>query len=178
MKTILTVAIATMPLMNSAGLADAADMVTARDPVPTYQESDRVGGVRIGYLTCDIAGGVGYVLGSAKQADCVFSSAMGGEALDRYTGTIRKMGVDVGFTTRSKLVWAVFAPTAGYHHGSLGGLYQGATAEATIGAGVGANILIGGTSGSIHLQTVSVTGQLGLNLAATGTSVTLTPEGV
>ena len=47
----------------------------------------------------------------------------------------------------------------------------------TLGAGVGTNILIGGTSGSIHLQTVSLTGQLGLNLAATGTSVTLTPAG-
>jgi hypothetical protein len=84
------------------------------------------------------------------------------------------MGVDLGFTTRSKLVWAVFAPTAGYHHGSLSGLYQGATAEATLGVGIGTNILVGGTSGSIHLQTVSVTGQLGLNVAATGTSVTLT----
>ena len=47
-------------------------------------------------------------------------------------------------------------------------------AEATVGAGIGANILVGGTSGSIHLQTVSVTGQLGLNVAATGTSMTLT----
>jgi hypothetical protein len=88
-------------------------------------------------------------------------------------GAVRKMGVDLGFTTRSKLIWAVFAPTAGYHQGSLSGLYQGASAEATVGAGVGANILIGGTSGSIHLQTVSVTGQIGLNLAAGGTSVTL-----
>ncbi|SSC66601.1 DUF992 domain-containing protein [Ciceribacter selenitireducens] len=177
MKKTITMAIAALPVLASAGMAVSADTVTARDPVPTYQETDRVGGVKIGYLTCDVAGGVGYVLGSAKQAECVFSSAMGGEALDRYSGTIRKMGVDVGFTTRSKLVWAVFAPTAGYHHGSLGGLYQGASAEATLGAGIGANILVGGTAGSIHLQTVSVTGQLGLNLAATGTSVTLTPEG-
>ena len=177
MKKTVTTAIAAMPVLLSAGMAISADAVTTREPVPTYQETDRVGGVRIGYLTCDIGGGVGYVIGSAKQADCVFSSAMGGEALDRYSGTIRKMGVDIGFTTRSKLVWAVFAPTAGYHHGSLGGLYQGASAEATVGAGIGANILVGGTAGSIHLQTVSVTGQLGLNLAATGTSVTLTPEG-
>lgn len=44
----------------------------------------------------------------------------------------------------------------------------------TVGLGVGTNILVGGTSGSIQLQTVSVTGQVGLNLAATGTSVTLT----
>jgi hypothetical protein len=74
-------------------------------------------------------------------------------------------------------VWAVFAPTTGYHRGSLGGLYQGASAEATLVAGVGANILVGGTSGSVQLQTLSVTGQLGLNVAATGTSMTLTPQG-
>jgi hypothetical protein len=115
------------------------------------------------------------VLGSAKEADCVFSSTVGSEPLDHYTGVVRKMGVDLGFTTRSRLIWAVFAPTAGYHHGSLGGLYQGATAEVTVGAGVGTNILVGGTSGSIHLQTISVTGQLGLNVAATGTSLTLSP---
>ena len=84
------------------------------------------------------------------------------------------LGVDLGFTTQGRLVWAVLAPTAGYHEGSLGGVYQGATAEATVGAGVGANILVGGTSGSIHLQTVSLTGQIGLNIAATGTSMTLT----
>ncbi|GEO83248.1 MULTISPECIES: DUF992 domain-containing protein [Alphaproteobacteria] len=176
MNKTITMAIAALPVLLSAGMAVSADVVTAREPVPVYQETDRVDGVKIGYLTCDVAGGVGYVLGSAKQAECVFSSVMGGEAQDRYSGTIRKMGVDVGFTTRSKLVWAVFAPTAGYHQGSLGGLYQGASVEATVGAGVGANVLVGGTSGSIQLQTVSVTGQLGLNLAATGTSVTLTPE--
>ncbi|MBO3760227.1 DUF992 domain-containing protein [Ciceribacter sp. L1K22] len=172
-----TLAAALSASMVTASAAMAADAVyRAPEPVPAY-ESGKTGGVRIGYLTCDIGGGVGYVLGSAKEATCTFSSAMGSEPLDTYTGAIRKMGVDLGFTTRSKLVWAVFAPTAGYHHGSLAGLYQGATAEATVGAGIGANILIGGTSGSIHLQTVSVTGQLGLNVAATGTSMTLTPAG-
>ena len=105
--------------------------------------------------------------------NCTFHSRTG--LTETYSGAIRKMGVDVGFTTRGKLVWAVFAPTAGYHKGSLGGIYDGATVEATVGAGLGANVLVGGTSGSIQLQTVSVTGQLGLNLAATGTSLTLNP---
>lgn len=149
----------------------AADLAA---DVPTYEESDARGGVRIGYLTCDVGGGAGYVIGSAKEIDCTFKSTVGNERVDHYTGAVRKLGVDLGFTTRSRLVWAVLAPTAGYHHGSLSGLYQGASAEATIGAGIGANVLVGGTSGSIHLQTVSVTGQLGLNLAAGGTSVTLT----
>lgn len=176
MNKTLAAALAASALATSAGMAFAADAVyRAPEPAPVY-ETGKSGGVKIGYLTCDIGGGVGYVLGSAKEATCAFSSTIGSDPLDTYTGTIRKMGVDLGFTTRSKLVWAVFAPTAGYHQGSLGGLYQGATAEATVGAGIGANILVGGTSGSIHLQTVSVTGQIGLNLAATGTSVTLTPS--
>ncbi|TDW19753.1 DUF992 domain-containing protein [Rhizobium gallicum] len=140
-----------------------------------YQEPDVRGGVKIGLLTCDVGGGLGYVLGSAKEADCVFSSSVGQEISDHYTGDIRKLGVDLGFTTRSRLIWAVFAPTAGYHRGSLGGLYVGAVAEATLGAGVGANVLVGGTAGSIHLQPLSVTGQLGLNIAAAGASMTLTP---
>ncbi|MBB3612333.1 DUF992 domain-containing protein [Rhizobium sp. BK602] len=171
MKKILTLAFSAASLIV-AGAATAR----AADLSPSYQEQeqDQRNGVKIGYLTCEIGGGVGYVLGSAKEVDCTFHSTMGKERVDHYSGAIRKMGVDLGFTTRSKLVWAVFAPTAGYHHGSLSGLYQGATAEATLGVGIGTNILVGGTSGSIHLQTVSVTGQLGLNLAATGTSVTLT----
>ncbi len=175
MKRIIAAAVATLPVLSSAGAALSADAVSRRDRAPAYTESDQRGGVRIGYLDCSIGGGVGYVLGSAKEADCVFTSAIGSEPLDRYTGAIRKMGVDLGFTTRSRMIWAVMAPTAGYHHGSLAGLYQGASAEATVAAGVGVNVLVGGTAGSIHLQTVSVTGQLGLNVAATGTSMTLTP---
>ena len=157
-----------------ATTAGAADMVS-RDTAPAYVDRGARDGVKIGMLTCDVGGGVGDVLGSAKSVDCVFSATNGER--DSYSGVIRKMGVDLGFTTQGRIVWAVFAPTAGYHQGSLGGLYQGATAEATVGVGIGTNVLIGGTSGSIHLQTVSISGQIGLNLAATGTSVTLTPQG-
>jgi len=162
-------------IVAAASLAQVvAVAANAADPVAVYQESDDADGVKIGMLTCDVGGGVGYVLGSAKNLDCTFSSTSGKQ--DHYSGVMRKMGVDIGFTTQGRLAWAVFAPTAGYHRGSLAGLYQGATAEATVFAGLGANILVGGTSGSIQLQTVSVTGQLGLNLAATGTSITLSPS--
>ncbi|OLP60477.1 hypothetical protein BJF93_15520 [Xaviernesmea oryzae] len=171
MRKHLTTVLALAASLAGATTVSAADMITA----PTYQEADQRDGVKIGMLSCDVGGGVGYVIGSAKSVDCVFTSTRGTK--DYYSGVIRKMGVDLGFTTRGRVVWAVFAPTAGYHHGSLGGLYQGATAEVTVFAGVGANVLVGGTSGSIQLQTVSVGGQLGLNLAATGTSVTLTPQG-
>lgn len=169
MNKSLIAALIAAPALMTAGFAGAADQIV-RDVAP---EADDVGGVKIGTLTCEIGGGVGYVLGSAKEMTCSFRSTRGG--VDDYTGVIRKMGVDIGFTTRGKMVWAVFAPTAGYHRGSLGGVYDGLTVEATVGAGVGANVLVGGTSGSIQLQTISITGQLGLNAAAAGTSLTLTP---
>jgi len=49
--------------------------------------------------------------------------------------------------------------------GELAGAYVGATAEATIGAGLGANILVGGSGQTVALQPVSIQGQVGLNLA-------------
>ncbi|MDO9416880.1 DUF992 domain-containing protein [Pararhizobium sp.] len=172
MNTTTLITAASAFCMLGATGALAADMVS-REPAPSY---DIEGGVKIGTLACDVGGGVGYVFGSAKTLGCTFTPIGDRGSVETYSGAIRKMGVDIGFTTRGRLVWSVFAPTAGLHSGSLAGLYEGITAEATLGGGVGANILVGGTSGSIQLQTLSVTGQLGLNLAATGTSVTLTPE--
>jgi hypothetical protein len=149
------------------GAAHAADYTRN-----SYEEQDRHGGVKIGYLSCDIGEGGGYLLGSAKQLDCLFKSSRGHRP-DQYTGVVKKLGIDLGYTTQGRLVWAVFAPTAGYHHGSLRGVYVGASAEATLGAGLGANVLLGGTGGSIQLQPVSVSGQIGLNVAAAGATVTL-----
>ena len=171
MKNALAIALLSTALLAPTALtAIAADTVIVEEEV---RETDGHGGVKIGTLTCDIGEGGGYVLGSAKELDCVFDSSIRGDSPDMYVGTIKKIGIDLGYTARGKLVWAVFAPTAGYHRGSLKGTYLGAAAEATIGAGPAVNVLLGGTGGSIQLQPVSVGGQLGLNIAAAGTTVTL-----
>jgi hypothetical protein len=176
MKKIIASAVLGSVALAGSSIAHAADIAPVYQPAPVvYQDAGPRDGVRVGYLDCGIGSGVGYVLGSAKSVDCVFRPAAGAAPTDAYTGTIRKLGVDLGFTTNQRMIWAVVAPTAGYHQGSLGGLYKGLTAEATVGAGVGTNVLVGGTSGSVQLQTVSVTGQLGLNVAAAGTSMTLNP---
>ena len=169
-KALGMVAIAAALCVPSAVTAYAADTAAVREAPPSNEAQ---GGVRIGFLACDVGEGGGYLLGSAKELDCEFRSSMEGDGIDTYVGTIKKFGVDLGYTARGRLVWAVFAPTAGYHNGSLRGTYLGAAAEATIGAGLGANVLLGGTGGSIQLQPISVTGQLGLNVAAAGTTVTL-----
>ncbi|GLS20537.1 hypothetical protein GCM10007874_35540 [Labrys miyagiensis] len=117
--------------------------------------------VRTGTLTCDIGGGIGVIVGSSKPVACRYTSFDGETEL--YNGTVRKLGVDVGFTLAGRIVWAVFEPG---RHGSLGGNYAGVSAEATVGAGVGANVLLGGGNGGVTLQPLSVQGQTGLNAAA------------
>jgi hypothetical protein len=128
-------------------------------------------GVRVGVLSCNVHGGVGWIIGSTKTANCVFRSSQDGWR-DYYVGSITRVGIDVGVTNGSKLVWAVFAPGR-VKRGSLAGGYAGAGAEATIGIGVGANAMVGGFRRSINLQPVSVQGQTGLNIAGGIGSLTL-----
>ena len=121
-------------------------------------------GIKIGVLSCGIGGGIGYIIGSSKPIDCVFQPA-GGARPEHYSGTISKLGIDIGFTSQSVVVWAVFAPGP-TKRGALKGGYGGASAEATVIAGLGANVLVGGFSKDINLQPLSVQAQTGLNVAA------------
>jgi hypothetical protein len=89
---------------------------------------------------------------------------VGGEPED-YTGSVTKLGIDIGVTGTTYIAWAVFAPGR-VNRGALEGSYSGASAEASIGLGLGANILIGGSKKTIALQPLSVQGQTGLNIAA------------
>ena len=122
-------------------------------------------GVKVGELTCNVASGWGFVFGSSKDLHCTFhgNRAHGGE---HYTGTISKFGVDIGYTEGGVLIWGVFAPSSDIRPGALEGDYAGATASATVGVGLGANVLIGGLDKSLALQPVSVEGNKGLNVAA------------
>src|SRR5262249_42268494 len=70
----------------------------------------------------------------------------------------------IGVTSRGVMVWGVFTETVA-GPGFLTGDYIGASGEATIAAGLGANVLIGGSNRTVALQPISVTGQTGLNLA-------------
>ena len=51
--------------------------------------------------------------------------------LEAYTGTITRIGVDVGFTAGRAMFWGVFTDTNRFV-GMLAGAYAGATAEASI----------------------------------------------
>jgi hypothetical protein len=119
--------------------------------------------VQVGKLACSISAGVGLLVGSQRNVSCNFQPD--GGPPEAYTGTITKIGLDVGFTTGGAMVWGVFSDTNRYA-GMLGGTYVGAQAEATVAAGLGANVLVGGSNRSVALQPLSVQGQTGLNVAA------------
>lgn len=140
----------------------AATAVLAALAVPASAQTSK-SGVNAGSLTCTVSGGVGFVFGSSKELTCLFSRSNG--VAERYTGTIKKFGLDVGFTKEAQIVWLVFAPGS-LSSGALAGVYAGATASAAAGAGVGANVLVGGSNNQVSLQPVSVEGSVGLNVAA------------
>jgi len=131
-------------------------------------------GVKVGILTCHVHSGWGYVVGSSKSMDCSYKPRDRGP--DYYKGNISKLGVDIGYTAGGTLVWDVIAPTSDMRSGALEGDYGGATASATIGAGVGANVLVGGFDKSIALQPVSVEGNTGLDISGGIGAMTLKSE--
>jgi hypothetical protein len=127
-------------------------------------------GVKTGVLDCDVSAGIGFILGSSKTVDCTFKG--NGGRVEHYRGKIGKLGIDIGATGKASMAWIVFAPGK-INKGALEGTYTGASAQATVIAGLGANVLVGGFEKSINLQPLSVQGQTGLNVAAGLTSLTL-----
>ena len=129
--------------------------------------------VQIGVLECRGGASVGFIVGSVTNLGCVLRSD--GMPEDRYVATIRKVGLDLGITQESALAWAVFAPSARLGPGDLSGDYAGAQGSASVGVGLGGNVLVGGSANSIALQPLSLQGQVGLNVAAGLESLELRP---
>src|SRR5258707_8564500 len=129
--------------------------------------------VQVGILECRGGASIGFVVGSVTNLGCVLRAE--GMPEDRYVATIRKVGLDLGITQESALAWAVYAPVARLGPGDLSGNYAGAQGSATIGVGLGGNVLVGGSANSIALQPVSLQGQVGLNVAAGLESLELRP---
>lgn len=138
-------------------------------------QADNIDRVKVGQLKCDVAGGVGLVLGSRKKMSCVFEKTDG--STESYSGRVVKIGVDIGVTKESVVWWAVLAPSTDVAAGSLEGEYVGVTAEATVAVGAGANLLVGGGDNSFALQPLSLQAQQGLNIAGGIGSIKLEHDG-
>ncbi|MCA6109921.1 DUF992 domain-containing protein [Bradyrhizobium cenepequi] len=129
--------------------------------------------VRVGVLECRGGASVGFIVGSVTHLGCVLR--VEGMPEDRYVATIQKVGLDLGITQETALAWGVYAPVSRLGPGDLSGNYAGAQGSATLGVGVGGNVLVGGSNNSIALQPLSLQGQVGLNIAAGLASLELRP---
>ena len=146
----ITAAVAALGLMATVSAADAA-------------------AIKTGVLSCHVDSGWGLVVGSSKNAKCVFTASNGKKT--KYTANITKIGLDVGYTSNKNISWVVFHLKG--DKADLSGTYIGAGAEATVGVGMGANALVGGLNNNFALQPLSVQGQTGLNAARAVQSLTL-----
>jgi len=147
-----------------AAAAFASSLVTA---------SAQQGRVQAGTLECRGGPNVGMIVGSVTNLGCVFRAQ--GRPDDLYVATITKLGLDIGITNETVLSWAVLAPTNEIGRGDLSGNYAGVNASASIGVGLGANAMVGGSANSFALQPLSVQGQTGLSATGGVQSLELRP---
>jgi len=143
----------------AAPLIATAALVMIANPADAQQRR-----VEVGTLTCSLSAGVGLIVGSQRNVNCVLKGRPG-EPEEAYTGTMTRVGLDVGVTAGGVIIWAVFSDTNRYA-GMLAGIYTGASAEVSVAAGLGANALVGGSNRTVALQPLSVQGQVGLDIAA------------
>jgi hypothetical protein len=151
--------------------AAAAIFMTFSAVAPASAQSPRPSRPQVGLLDCDISGGFGFIIGSRKEVACTFTPAGNGPR-EGYVGVITKFGLDIGATGGGVMRWAVFADTTA-RRGALAGDYVGASAEATVAIGLGANLLVGGSDRTVTLQPLSLQDQTGLNVAAGVTELQL-----
>ncbi|MEW6641682.1 MAG: DUF992 domain-containing protein [Pseudomonadota bacterium] len=144
--------------------------------IASFASANAQQGVQVGVLECQGGQNVGFVVGSATELECVFRSNDG--RTEPYIASIHRFGLDLGVTQQTGLAWAVHAPTYRVGRGALGGHYGGVGANATVGVGVGANLLVGGSANSFALQPLSLQGQTGLAAVAGIVDVDLRPVDV
>ena len=147
----------TMLSIGSAALAFT--LLGGVSPVPAAS-----GGVKAGYLKCEVEGNVSFIFGSSRDMVCTYTPGSG-KRVDHYSGQVKKFGVDIGYQESGVILWGVIAPTSDVGAGALAGDYGGVTGDFAAGYGVGANALVGGSSKSIVLQPLSVEGIKGINIA-------------
>ncbi len=128
-------------------------------------------GTQAGVLECTGGHTMSIIVGSTAALNCTFRPNTGGQ--ESYAATLRRVGLDVGFTDKTALAWVVFAPSQKIGKGGLAGNYVGVSANAAVGVGGGANLLVGGSDKTVTLQPLSIQGQTGLNAAAAVASLEL-----
>jgi Protein of unknown function (DUF992) len=128
----------------------------------------------IGTLNCNVSGSVGLIFGSSKDLTCVFVTNAG--AVENYQGSIKKFGVDLGFTKAAHVLWHVYSLGTDRGAGALDGQFGGSQGSVAVGASAGGTGLFGGRNNEIVLESVSIAQKnAGLNFADGVAEMSLKP---
>jgi Protein of unknown function (DUF992) len=128
--------------------------------------------IYIGSLNCNVGGGTGYILASAKSLDCVFLNNDGTQSA-RYVGTIDKVGIDIGYTKAVHTIWRVYSLGSVRGPNNLGGTYVGEQGTAAAGSQTGGNWIYGGPNAEVGMVASGIIKDAGYNLAAGVAAMTI-----
>ena len=120
--------------------------------------------IYIGSLNCNVGGSTGYVLASRKTLDCVFLNKDGTRSA-QYTGTIDKVGIDIGYTKAVHTIWRVYSLGSDRGPSDLSGTYVGEQGTVAAGQQAGGNWIYGGPNAEVGMVSSGVIQDAGYNLA-------------
>jgi hypothetical protein len=132
------------------------------NPLSTYAGD---AGIKIGALVVKAVEGSrkNLIIRSSVDVVAEFTDLDGNK--EYYIGEMgQKFGIDMSIKKKEVLRYAVFSPSSAYKTGlyALAGKYFGAKASVAAGAGVGAQVLLGGFDKSFTLQPLSAGGVKGV----------------
>lgn len=119
-----------------------------------------------GTLTCAMAPGVGLVLGSSRDVDCVYRhyDRRGRTVQESYAGRMDRAGIDLGVTSNQVVSWAVMTPGGANRRGMLASVFSGSSADATLMVGAGTRSLFDQVGRPVALTPMGGSGQIGLGI--------------
>ena len=122
----------------------------------------------VGVVTCDYIAGtkVNMLLFSTSDFNCVFKHDGVKDYYDGEAGI--RLGLDLQWTDQSSMSYTVMASTGKDIDWSqaLTGTYSGGKASAAFGVGLGAAVLIGGSSDSVALVPIAIEAGTGVGATA------------
>ena len=127
-----------------------------------------------GMLRCKLNPSIGFIIAGHQSMECSFTPN-GPNPPQAYQGALNTVGLDIGISAGGVLGWAVYAPTTGIPAGALAGEYVGASGDIGLIAGVGTNILVGGSGRTFALQPISLEGSVAVDVTLGVSGLKLRP---
>ena len=161
MKMIVKAAVAAT-LAAAVGACNQSMSQSTPQQLNTTNANSRI---YIGSLSCNVGGSTGYILASRKSLDCVFLGKDGTQSA-QYTGSIDKVGVDIGYTKAVHTIWRVYSLGSDRGPNNLSGTYVGEQGTAAAGSQAGGNWIYGGPNAEVGMLASGIIQDAGYNLAA------------